>query len=222
MARRLDRPRSADASGGAYAEITPSITRRDQLLSAPPVRRCLSSTPPHWQPILDAVQGLEVSDILITRALGSHRQGRRPQREDRARIWAPCEKHWLADLSQPLARTPVLAATDHAPPADELLEGGETIRLGRGDRGAGQPLPHLSVMGDVVFGGTSLPARWDAPTFRRRLGLLLRSIREQLTLDPKTTVLPGHGPATTSSGRCRPIRSSGKVRPFLPDRVTLL
>ena len=71
---------------------------------------------------------------------------------------------------------------------------------------------HLSyVMGDVVFGGDVLFAgsvgRTDLPGGDWEL--LLRSIREQLfTLDPKTTVLPGHGPATT-------IEREMQTNPFL-------
>ena len=185
-----------------------------------PSGRCFIVDPGcDWAPILDAVQGLEVSDILITHAHWDHIGGVGALKEKTgARIWAPAkEAHWLADPALNLSPGPQFWPQPvTAPSADELLEGGETIEL-LGEvievrATPGHSPGHLSyVMGDVVFGGDVLFAgsvgRTDLPGGDWEL--LLRSIREQLfTLDPKTTVLPGHGPATT-------IEREIKTNPFL-------
>ncbi len=62
-----------------------------------PSGRCFVVDPGcDWQPILDAVQGLEVTRYPDhPRALGSHRRGRRPQREDRRPHLGPCERSTL-------------------------------------------------------------------------------------------------------------------------------
>lgn len=161
-----------------------------------------------WQPILDAVRGFDVSDILITHAHWDHIGGVAALKHATgAKLWAPrLESDWLGDPSLNLSATtrfwphPVTA-----PPADELLDGGERIEL-LGEEiqvlsTPGHSPGHLSFrMGDVVFGGDALFAgsigRTDLPG--GDLEVLLRSIREQLlSLPSETTLLPGHGPSTT-------------------------
>lgn len=172
-----------------------------------------------WRPILDAVRNLTVTDILITHAHWDHIGGVTAlKHETGARLWAPeKESHWLADPTLNLSPGPEFWPQPvTAPPADELLLGGETLEL-LGEAIEVRATPghspgHLSyVMGDVVFGGDVLFAgsvgRTDLPGGDG--DVLLQSIREQLlTLDPKTTVLPGHGPATT-------IEKEARSNPFL-------
>lgn len=161
-----------------------------------------------WRPILDAIRGLRISDILITHAHWDHIGGVGPLKEETgAKVWAPkLEADWLGDPELNLsAGTGFWHEPVTAPPPDELLSGGERIRL-LGEEIEVLPTPghspgHLSYrMGDVVFGGDALFAgsvgRTDLPGGDPKT--LLHSIREQLfTLDPETTVLPGHGPTTT-------------------------
>ena len=68
-----------------------------------PSGRCFVVDPGcDWQPILDAVQGLQVSDILITHAHWDHIGGVGALKEKTgARIWAPAKEHtgWLTLLS---------------------------------------------------------------------------------------------------------------------------
>ena len=172
-----------------------------------------------WQPILDAIQGLHVTDILVTHAHWDHIGGVAALKDATdARLWVPrLEADWLGDPVLNLSETTLfLPHPVTAPPADKLLAGGERIEL-LGEEievlsTPGHSPGHLSYrMGDVVFGGDALFAgsvgRTDLPGGDHQT--LLRSIREQLlTLDPETTLLPGHGPSTT-------IGEESQSNPFL-------
>ncbi|RMH26713.1 MAG: MBL fold metallo-hydrolase [Planctomycetota bacterium] len=94
-----------------------------------------------------------------------------------------------------------------APPADRLLDGGETIALGPtswrvlhtpGHSPGGISLvcdeAGVAFVGDTLFAGSI--GRFDFPTSDE--ALLMRSIRRTLyALPGETRVLPGHGPPTT-------------------------
>ena len=159
--------------------------------------------------ILEALRGLELTHILLTHAHFDHIGGAAKLKEATgARLLVhAAEADWLTDprLNLSYARSEYIPWPVEGPPADELLEDGQRLRL-LGEEIEVRHTPghspgHVSyVMGDVVFGGdalfhgsigrTDLPGG-DGPT-------LLRSIRTRLfTLDPAVTVLPGHGPPTT-------------------------
>jgi len=172
-----------------------------------------------YQPILDAVRGLEVTDILLTHAHWDHIGGVAALKEATgARVWAhEAEAQWLLDPRLNLSsEVPFLPQPVVAPAADVLLKGGERFELlGQAIEARftpGHSPGHLSyVMGDVVFGGDALFAssigRTDLPG--GDYPTLIRSIREQLlTLPPETAVLPGHGPSTT-------VERERRTNPFL-------
>lgn len=171
------------------------------------------------QPILDAVQGLTIVGILLTHAHWDHMGGVLPLAEaSGAPVWVhEAEREWLTDpelnLSQGsrFAPGPVVAR-----PPDHTYRGGETLHL-LGERIEVRHTPghspgHVSfVMGDLVFGGDALFAgsvgRTDLPGGDH--DQLIESIRRHLlSLPDATTVLPGHGPATT-------IERERKSNPFL-------
>jgi hydroxyacylglutathione hydrolase len=92
-----------------------------------------------------------------------------------------------------------------SPPADRLLQDGDTIKIGKSGllvlHTPGHTPGSVSLLGDgVLFSGDTLffggVGRTDLPGGSTRD--LEKSIREKiLTLPPETIVLPGHGPLTT-------------------------
>jgi glyoxylase-like metal-dependent hydrolase (beta-lactamase superfamily II) len=122
-------------------------------------------------------------------------------------------------LTNPLASFAfMVGAITPMPPADELLQDGQTLTFGDetltvlhtpghspgGISLAGQGLVFC---GDALFRGSI--GRTDFPGANH--DLLLRSIRTRLlTLPDSTTVYPGHGPATT-------IGRERLTNPYLQD-----
>ena len=115
------------------------------------------------------------------------------------------EKDWLADPTLNLSAAFGMPLT--TAPADQLLEGGESLELGGahfdvihtpGHSPGGItlhcPIARLAIVGDTLFAGSI--GRFDFPTSNE--ADLFRSIGETLyALPEETRVFPGHGPPTT-------------------------
>jgi len=162
-------------------------------------------------PVLEAVQGLRVAMILLTHGHFDHLAGVAHLREATG---APvlihrAEARWLTD--------PGLNGSAHlpefcpepisGPPPDRLLTDGQELSWdgativclhtpGHTPGGMSYYVPAARVVftGDALFAGSI--GRTDLPGGNHRQ--LLTAIREKLlTLDPETTVYPGHGESTT-------------------------
>ncbi len=176
-----------------------------------------------YEPILEAIQDLRVSHILLTHAHFDHIGGVRAVKEATGALVLihEIEVDWLVDssLNMSAQRSEFCPWEVTGPPADQTLHDGDVLELLSESievrHTPGHSPGHVSfVMGDVVFGGdalfygsvgrTDLPFG-DGPT-------LFKSIREKLfTLPPHTSVLPGHGPPTT-------IRDEARMNPFVQLR----
>ena len=176
-----------------------------------------------YEPILEAIEGLRVSHILLTHAHFDHIGGVRAVKERTGALVLihELEADWLVDprLNLSAYRSEFCPWEVCGPPADRTLRDGDVIRLLSETIEArhtpGHSPGHVSyVMGDVVFGGDALfygsVGRTDLPGGDGPA--LIRSIREKLlTLPPATSVLPGHGPPTT-------IGDEARTNPFLQPR----
>lgn len=173
-----------------------------------------------YERILDAVQGFNVSHILLTHAHFDHIGG--VEEVKKATGATVCvhsnEARWLTDpsLNLSMQSSEYVPWLVEGPEPDTLLHDGDVLEL-LGEKIEVRHTPghspgHVSyVMGDVVFGGDALfygsIGRTDLPGGDH--ARLLQSIRTRLlTLSPTTTVLPGHGPATT-------IGDEARSNPFL-------
>jgi hydroxyacylglutathione hydrolase len=106
-----------------------------------------------------------------------------------------------------------------APPADQLLNGGQTLEVGgltlvvlhtpgHTFGGCSFKVDRSVFTGDALFAGSI--GRTDFPGGSERT--LLKAIREQLlTLPDETTIYPGHGPSST-------IGEERRYNPFLQKR----
>lgn len=173
-----------------------------------------------YERVLAAVDGLEVSHILLTHAHFDHIGGVQFVKEATGAqvLIHEAEAGWLTDptLNLSAVRSEFVPWPVKGPAPDGLLGDGDILELlGREVRvlfTPGHSPGHVSyLLGDVLFGGDALFAgsigRTDLPG--GDFETLLSSIRKQLlTLDPGTRVLPGHGPATT-------IGDEAESNPFL-------
>lgn len=173
-------------------------------------------------PLLDAVRDLSVSHILLTHGHYDHIGGVAQLKDATgAKVCIHhLEKDWLTDPSLNLSQQSAafLPWTVEGPAPDELLRDGQKLSL-LGEtievrHTPGHSPGHVSfIMGGVVFGGDALfhgsIGRTDLPYGSH--DQLMESIRTQLlTLPGSTTVLPGHGPATT-------VTQEAETNPFLLD-----
>lgn len=151
--------------------------------------------------------GLWLEGIVLTHAHVDHIQGvARLVARTGARIWLhPAERPLYDNVA---AQASAFGLDVEAPPPpDEELEGGRDLEIA-GIRFEVRHVPghspghvilyapeaSVAFVGDVVFQGSV--GRTDLPFGDHRA--LFRGIREHvLTLPPETTLLPGHGPATT-------------------------
>lgn len=151
-----------------------------------------------------AIHRADVSMILNTHGHGDH-IGANGALKDRFHVPIAIHKSDADCLGDPFANLSAYFIPVTSPPADILLETGQTIEW------AGPPIKVLAtpghspgsvsflgdgwvIVGDVLFRGSI--GRTDFP--RCDMMALHSSIRDQLmTLPPETIVYPGHGPETT-------------------------
>ncbi|MEO1129666.1 MAG: MBL fold metallo-hydrolase [Planctomycetota bacterium] len=174
-------------------------------------------------PLVEAVQahGLTPTRIILTHAHVDHIAGLSEVRATFPGVPVAIhaqEQEWLNDPVRNLSAAfgqPITSA-----PAEELLEGGETLDLngvpfhvlhtpGHSPGGITlhQPDAAIAIVGDTLFAESV--GRTDFPTSDPQQ--LVTSIRKSLyTLPDDTAVLPGHGPATTigHEKRCNPFVQS--------------
>jgi glyoxylase-like metal-dependent hydrolase (beta-lactamase superfamily II) len=156
--------------------------------------------------LIDAMDNTEA--IVLTHAHVDHIAGLHDARKryPKTPIWIhTIEEHWLLDAELNLSAFGQFPTT--APPADRLLEHGETLRLAGVDWDVLHVPGHspgsiafysaaarVVIAGDALFAGSV--GRTDFPGCS--METLAQSIREHLyTLPDETIVYPGHGPATT-------------------------
>jgi len=169
------------------------------------------------EPLLAALEGLSVTDVLLTHAHFDHIAGVGPVKErTQARVWVhAAEAGWLADPARNGSAlwldTPVTA-----PPADRLLHGGETLSLlgtqvkvlftpGHSPGHVAYHWGGFVMSGDALFAGSIGRTDLSGGDYET----LLRSIeREFLSLPDDTVLLPGHGPRTT-------VGTERRLNPFL-------
>ena len=152
--------------------------------------------------------GLSITRILLTHAHVDHIAGLTELRRafPNAKVMLhEAERDWLENPMLNLSEGAGIPVTSSAP--DELLRGGETLRLGShefrvlhtpGHSPGGVTLhcaaARVALVGDTLFAGSI--GRHDFPT--SDADALFDSIRGTLyALPDDTTALPGHGPSTT-------------------------
>jgi len=165
--------------------------------------------------------GLDVQAIVLTHSHLDHIAGVREVRS----AFGGKVPVWIHRAEEKFPGDPMLnlsagwpGAPITAPDPERLLDDGERIRLGRtvwevrhvpghapGNIALYNAQAKVVIAGDALFAGSI--GRTDLPGGDH--DLLLRSIREKLyTLPDETTVLPGHGPATT-------IGNEKRTNPFV-------
>lgn len=162
-----------------------------------------------YEPILAATEDFRVSHILLTHGHFDHIGGVAAVKESTGAqvLIHSNEKEWLTDpdlnLSHQRSEYTPWEVTGPAP--DRLISDHDALDL-LGERievvfTPGHSPGHVSfLMGDLLFGGDALFAgsigRTDLPG--GHFDTLIQSIKDRIfTLAAETTVLPGHGPATT-------------------------
>ncbi|QDU71344.1 MBL fold metallo-hydrolase [Mucisphaera calidilacus] len=160
--------------------------------------------------MLDAVseRGLTPERIVLTHAHVDHIAGLEQARERFPGVPVAIHESETEFLQRPeLNLSAMLAEPITCTEPEETLTHGQTLTLGEwpfevrhvpGHSPGGvclyQPKSNLAIVGDTLFAGSI--GRHDFPTSDGPL--LLQSIREQLlTLPDETSILPGHGPAST-------------------------
>lgn len=161
-------------------------------------------------PLIDAVRSADLtpSRLILTHAHLDHIAGVRECLDEFGPVPIAIHEAEAEFLLNPdLNLSTFVEMNVTTPPADELLQDGQTLRLGEmtwsvlhtpGHSPGGITLYHApsrqAIVGDTLFAGSI--GRYDFPTSDGPL--LLKSIREKLlTLPDDTRVLPGHGPETT-------------------------
>lgn len=161
-------------------------------------------------PLIEAARdsGAQIEKIILTHAHADHMgelDAARAAFPDAKVMLHENEASWLGDPVLNLSAGFGAAVT--AAPADELLTGGEELKLGDsvwrvlevpghspGSIALYNEAGRTLIAGDTLFAGSI--GRYDFPTSDGEQ--LMRSIREQLyTLPAETRVFPGHGGATT-------------------------
>lgn len=161
------------------------------------------------EPLVQALQGLRVTAVLLTHCHYDHIAGLNLLKEATgAPIWAPLrEAEWLTNptLNRSGLRPELFPTPITGPEADRLLEPGETFRFGdqtwRVLFTPGHTPGHLTfvtdgiaIVGDTLFHGSI--GRTDLP--EGSTAQLIESIHQVLfALPDETTVAPGHGDLTT-------------------------
>jgi len=157
--------------------------------------------------ILERIRGLEVNvkAIINTHGHGDHIGGNREMKEALG-VPIVIGRHDAGMLTDPWKNMSAqFGMPADSPPADELLDEGDTVTVGDGGLKVFHTPGHspgsivlaadgFAIVGDLLFAGSI--GRTDFPG--GSLDMLLKMIREKLfPLGDDCLVLPGHGPQTT-------------------------
>jgi glyoxylase-like metal-dependent hydrolase (beta-lactamase superfamily II) len=171
-----------------------------------------------YDPILQALQGYKLTDILLTHAHFDHIGGAsRLVADTGARIWVHTrEAAWLSSPIHNLSAVTGLTGPITAPAAGVLLSGGERLELLGQEIVVSHTPGHTPghvvyqyngavFVGDLIFRGSV--GRTDFPEGDTQA--LITSIKQTIfALPGDTSLFPGHGPATT-------VEFERKYNPYL-------